>query len=73
MPIFEYKCNECGKIFESLERQGELPGRKDCPHCGSSKLTRLLSRFSARSSGGTKIGGSSCSSCSGGSCSTCGT
>lgn len=71
MPIFEYKCSDCGTVFERLEFPGSQE-EKECPQCGSRKVIKLLSRFSARSAGGGKIGGSSCSLCSGGSCSTCG-
>ncbi len=42
MPIFEYKCNSCGKTFENLE----LPGQKNnvmCTGCGSDDLKKLIS------------------------------
>lgn len=41
MPIFEYKCNDCGKVFEILH----LPGHdqeKKCA-CGSADLRKLIS------------------------------
>jgi putative FmdB family regulatory protein len=47
MPIFEYKCDECGKITELLETGGNRDVRK-CAHCGSSKLTKQISVFSAQ-------------------------
>ena len=37
MPIFEYKCSNCGKTFETLE----LPGQENnvkCTNCGSDDL-----------------------------------
>ncbi|MGA1979667.1 MAG: zinc ribbon domain-containing protein [Sedimentisphaerales bacterium] len=47
MPIFEYKCSKCGRISEFLEpHDGKQP--KVCPHCGSSKLTKQISVFSAQ-------------------------
>jgi putative FmdB family regulatory protein len=47
MPIFEYKCSNCGKISEFLVSGG---GNKklNCPDCGSSKLEKQLSVFSAQ-------------------------
>ncbi|MBI1940831.1 MAG: zinc ribbon domain-containing protein [Acidobacteria bacterium] len=46
MPIFEYTCKKCGKVFEKLVmRQVERP--QPCPHCGSKKVERQFSTFSA--------------------------
>jgi putative FmdB family regulatory protein len=46
MPIYEYKCDKCGKVTEFLENAS---GRSDkrCAHCGGGKLTKVLSLFSA--------------------------
>ena len=44
MPLYEYKCNQCGKTMELL-----LSNNKEhpvCKHCGNKDLTRLLSTFS---------------------------
>ncbi|NLJ75870.1 MAG: zinc ribbon domain-containing protein, partial [Peptococcaceae bacterium] len=41
MPIFEYRCNDCGKMVEMIQ----LPGHdqeKRCS-CGSTNLTKLIS------------------------------
>ena len=40
MPIYEYKCRNCGHEFEELVRLGETP---DCPSCKGSDLERLVS------------------------------
>lgn len=71
MPIFEYKCGDCGKRFEFLQRGKDTP---ECPACGSKSLKKLLSRFNASVQGGTNgaNGGASCTTCAGGTCSTCG-
>ncbi|MHC4483468.1 MAG: FmdB family zinc ribbon protein [Planctomycetota bacterium] len=47
MPIYQYKCGDCGKISEFLEN---FAGRADrtCVHCGSRKLRKQLSTFSPR-------------------------
>ena len=44
MPIFEYKCAKCGKVTEFLE---SAAGRKkrECSHCGSGELKKLVSSF----------------------------
>ena len=45
MPIYEYRCADCGKrpsiFFASLSTVESSPA---CPNCGSRKLTRLISR-----------------------------
>jgi putative FmdB family regulatory protein len=40
MPVYEYRCLDCGESFDILVR-----GSTNilCPHCGSSLLTKLLS------------------------------
>jgi putative FmdB family regulatory protein len=47
MPIYEYKCSKCGRISEFLENSGS-PVAKKCAHCGSEKLEKRFSTFSAR-------------------------
>ena len=43
MPIYEYRCADCGRKVEILVFPGER--QVACPHCGSGALTRLMSRF----------------------------
>ena len=57
MPIFEYKCKECGHVTEVLERPGSRVGHK-CPKCGSSPMEKLLSAFGVGK--GRSSGSSSC-------------
>lgn len=46
MPIFEYKCNQCGRKFSLLV--GVVAGETavTCPKCGSENVNKLMSRFS---------------------------
>ena len=48
MPIFEYECDKCKKIFELLVRNNE--DVQKCPECGGKKITKLVSSFSASNS-----------------------
>jgi len=42
MPIFDYRCRECGRVWEALLLSGEgKPGR--CPDCGGSSVEKLIS------------------------------
>lgn len=42
MPIYDYKCPDCGQVFELLVKASEHPG--GCPHCMNNKdLERLPS------------------------------
>jgi len=47
MPIFEYACQDCGKVAEFLEARETQDGHT-CPDCGGDRMTRLLSVFSGR-------------------------
>ena len=42
MPIYEYKCQKCGRIFDLLIRTQATPPR--CKYCDSVSLKRLMSR-----------------------------
>lgn len=65
MPIFEFKCNRCGKVFESLCFRSSGEDKGPCPSCGSEESEKVLSRFASVASGSGKVlgGVSSSSSC----------
>lgn len=43
MPIFEYRCRECGEKFEAIVSSAS--SRAACKSCGSGKVEKLLSVF----------------------------
>ena len=43
MPIFEYRCRDCGKNFEAIVNSAT--SRALCKSCGSRKVEQLLSVF----------------------------
>jgi putative FmdB family regulatory protein len=43
MPIFEYKCRECGLKFEKIIVSSAI--KVECKKCGSSQVEKLLSVF----------------------------
>jgi putative FmdB family regulatory protein len=49
MPIYEYRCSECGKTFDSIQKFSDEPFTKcgqsnvECPNDGNGAVERLLS------------------------------
>ena len=43
MPIFEYRCDDCGHCFEKLQMAGDDTQQYTCPSCGSAKTEKLMS------------------------------
>jgi len=41
MPLFDFKCSNCQKIFETLATYQDKPS---CPHCGSGAVERQISK-----------------------------
>ena len=50
MPIYEYKCQDCGAKFEKLVRRAE--DEVLCPSCGQAHLNQEFSTFAAHANGG---------------------
>lgn len=46
MPIYEYRCNRCQKIFSCLFLNQKETAQAECKFCHTKDLTRLLSSFS---------------------------
>ncbi len=42
MPIYEYRCGECGFQKEFLQRMSDAP-LTDCPECGKPALKKMVS------------------------------
>jgi len=51
MPVYEYKCNACGREFEVQQRMSD-PELTDCEVCGKQALERLISRTAFSLKGG---------------------
>ena len=50
MPIYEYRCEACGKRSSALLPSFSSPDPV-CPHCGKPSLRRLVSTFATARSG----------------------
>ncbi len=66
MPIYEFQCGKCGEPFEELVRSSEAVKDIACPACGSPKVKKKMSAFSAQVSGGTRSVGASAACAPGG-------
>ena len=63
MPIYEYKCTECGHTFSRLQSIGASADGVRCPKCKNKNVERLLSSFASTSTGSSARGPApSCSS-----------
>src|SRR5690554_1007588 len=51
MPIYEYRCGECGHTLDALQKLSDEP-LKDCPECAQPSLKRLMSAPAFRLKGG---------------------
>ena len=71
MPIYEFRCQACGREFEDLVFSAAAAVA--CPGCSSNRVDRLISIFAARTSSGftPSTGGSGCSGCSSHNCGSC--
>jgi putative FmdB family regulatory protein len=54
MPIYEYRCQDCGTKFEKLVRRSTETAELECPSCGQRHLNQELSTFAAHANGSPK-------------------
>ena len=46
MPIFEFRCVDCGNVFEKILFKSDESVEMACPECKSDSLERVVSRTS---------------------------
>jgi putative FmdB family regulatory protein len=51
MPIYEYRCEACGREMEVIQKMSDAP-LTDCPECGQPALKKLISAAGFRLKGG---------------------
>ena len=44
MPIYEYRCQDCGRVSSFIVLSLRNPFHPECPRCQSRKMTKLISR-----------------------------
>jgi len=57
MPLYEYRCKECGEEFEKQLRLSEADQLPICPCCKSKRTQKKLSRVISLSALGAAAGG----------------
>ena len=60
MPIYEYRCEQCGERFDKLVPMSQAQTEQQCPSCGADRARKLMSSFAAA---GVSSGGGSDASC----------
>ena len=50
MPIYEYRCDDCGTDFEKFLRSMFSKEAIICPDCGGEQVTKAFSLFGSTSS-----------------------
>jgi len=61
MPLYEYKCGSCSRVFEAYKRLSDDVSTERCPACGEKAGKLGISLFGAKTAGsGAPGGGASC-------------
>lgn len=61
MPLYEYRCGSCSRVFEAYKRPSDDASEERCPACGGESARAGVSLVSARTgSSGAPGGGKSC-------------
>jgi putative FmdB family regulatory protein len=60
MPIYEYRCQNCGKVVEVLQRSFKQNEPLVCPDCGSTEMKRMISPPGSIVMGGSTPKGTTC-------------
>ena len=63
MPIFEYRCKDCGKVFEELVKKFDVPVA--CPDCGGEAERSYCGQMYSATGKPSKKCSGNCKTCSG--------
>lgn len=50
MPVYEFVCRDCQKVFEIVRPMAESAATPTCPACGSAHVDRAYSQVYAKTS-----------------------
>ncbi len=57
MPVYEFYCSDCHKIYQFFARTAATDKVPDCPVCGKKKLSREISNFAIISQSNNQMSG----------------
>jgi putative FmdB family regulatory protein len=58
MPIYEYLCGPCNRVYSFRSHTYEVDKTPACPKCGATDMRRMISNFAFVRGGGAAKGGS---------------
>ncbi len=64
MPIYEYRCQDCGEEFEELTLSSNGAGTVQCRLCSSRRVKKMLSAFAVHDGGSSAPEPGPCGGCS---------
>jgi putative FmdB family regulatory protein len=76
MATYEYRCEQCQRVFEVRRSWSDVVTAIVCPHCASAQVRRIYTpvMMFTRGDGGAvqSLGARGCAGCAASSCSGCG-
>jgi putative FmdB family regulatory protein len=54
MPIYTYRCDQCGEVTEQLASINDIPENVVCEHCGDKHTHRIISSVAYHASEAAK-------------------
>lgn len=71
MPIYNFRCEECGRSFDLLVGAPNEERKIKCSHCGSKRVEKNLTTFGIKGGNSLSSDNSSGGSCCSGTCPSC--
>ena len=68
MPVYDYRCEECGKVYDIYHKSREAASEVVRPTCGSKNHKKLISAPAVSMGSGSSMNYSPASSCETGGC-----
>lgn len=63
MPIYSYRCRDCGEVFDLLEGVSAEKVKRNCPKCAGGSLEKILSAFHVGPGAGSRPPAEACPTC----------
>ncbi len=68
MPVYDYRCSDCGKTYDVYHKGQEVAADVVCPSCGSAEHKKLFSTSMVSMGGHSSSSSEPASSCESGGC-----